>query len=196
MEVDPSGEVRYRMLETLREHALEQPTAAGESDETRRQHAEYFMRLAEAAQPQLQTGGQQQVWLARLEAEHDNLRAALAWATSAESGAETALRLGGALYRFWSLHGYLSEARHWLDRVVAVGADAPARVRKKAVNAAGLVARLQGDHERAASLFEECLRLAQQEGDRRSVAVSYHNLALVEKHGRADYARGRRWRKA
>jgi non-specific serine/threonine protein kinase len=191
MEVDPSGEARYRMLETLREYALERLTAAGESDETRRRHADYFMRLAETAQPQLQTGGQQTVWLGRLDAEHENLRAALAWASGAEGGAETALRLGGALFRFWSLRGYLSEGRHWLDRVVAAGAGAPAPARKKALNAAGLMARLQGDHERAAALHQQCLGLARQQGDPRSIAVSLHNLALVEKHGRADYAKAR-----
>ncbi|HET8644422.1 MAG TPA: tetratricopeptide repeat protein, partial [Vicinamibacteria bacterium] len=191
MEAGSSGEPRYGMLETLREYALEQLTAAGELAETRRRHAEHFLRLAEAAQPQLLVGGQQAVWLGRLEVEHDNLRAALAWATTVEGGAETGVRLGGALFRFWSLRGYLSEGRHWLECVLAAGADAQAPARKKALNAAGLMARQQGDFERATALHEQCLRLAQQEGDLRSIAVSYHNLALVEKTGRADYAKAR-----
>src|SRR5215213_4768977 len=104
----------------------------------RRQHAVYYLALTEAAEPEL-TGAQQEHWLGRLEREHDNLRAALAWslaeneqgARSKDAGAETAgpafsvqrsrlgLRLAGSLWRFWYVHGYLSEGRDWLNQMLA-----------------------------------------------------------------------------
>jgi non-specific serine/threonine protein kinase len=97
---DPRGrEVRYRLLETVREFALDRLAARGETESVRWRHAEFYRALAERAEPELR-GVEQASWLARLELEHDNLRAALHWA--AEAGApELALHLAGALWRFW-----------------------------------------------------------------------------------------------
>src|SRR4029077_16240485 len=98
-------EPRYPMLETIREYALGQLRTTGELDATHRGLAEFLVALAERAEPEL-TGPAQAAWLDRLESEHDNLRGTLQWC--AESGAlEMALRLGGALWRFWSTRGYV-----------------------------------------------------------------------------------------
>src|ERR687891_401210 len=98
------AEPRFFMLETIREYAAERLAEAPDADEIRRRHARFFLGLAERAEPEL-TGPDQVRWLDALEAEHDNFRAALAWA--AEHELDAALRMGGALWRFWQLPGHL-----------------------------------------------------------------------------------------
>jgi non-specific serine/threonine protein kinase len=92
-------EMRYRYLETLRQYALEELRNAGEEGRLRRRHCEWFVDLAERAEPEL-VGPHQATWLERLEREHDNLRAALRWAVDNDE-AELGSRLGAALWRFW-----------------------------------------------------------------------------------------------
>ena len=112
--------MRYRMLEALREFAGEQRTLA-EEPVLRRHHAAYFLRLAEDAGAHL-SGPQQARRLARLEAEHDNLRAALGWAVESQD-AETGLRLAVALSKFWEMRGYFREARQWLERLLLLAPE-------------------------------------------------------------------------
>ena len=107
------GTAHFTMLETIREYGQERLEAGGEAEGLRRQHTASYVALAEAAAPEL-TGPRQGPWLERLEAEHGNLRAALQWALDQESG-ETAVRLAGALSRFWYIRGHLSEGRRWLE---------------------------------------------------------------------------------
>src|SRR5262249_21631229 len=106
------GEPRFAMLETIREYALERLEQNGEVESLRQAHLDYFLALAEQAEPEL-TGPRQAEWLERLEREHDNLRAALAWAL--EHGlVELGARLGGALWRVLCTHCHLSEGGRWL----------------------------------------------------------------------------------
>src|SRR5205814_2100056 len=119
----PGGdELRFGMLETIREFAGEQLAAAGEGAAARRRQAAYFLRLAEEAEPRL-TGAGRQGWLARLETEHDNLRAALAWSAEAvargEAGADLGLRWAWALTWFWFFRGHVSEGRAWVEPALA-----------------------------------------------------------------------------
>ena len=135
------GELRFVMLETVREFGLEQLAAAGEREATLRQHAATYLSLAEAAGPGLR-GPAQATWLARLEVEHDNLRAALRWAW--EGGhAEMGLRLAGPLASFWQAHGHLSEGRAWLERLLALlpgeGQTVSTQIHARALSAAGLL---------------------------------------------------------
>ena len=125
------GEPRFTMLETIREYALEQLAASGEAEVLRRQHAAYYLALAEGGGGTARTSERE--WLDRLESEHDNLRAALQWML--DQG-ETALgiRLAGALGHFWSLRGYVSEGRMWLRRALA-GNDAVTADRARALHA-------------------------------------------------------------
>src|SRR5262249_39044172 len=131
---------RYRMLETVREYARERLEASGEADQIGRRHAAYFLALAETAEPEL-FGPAQVSWFDRLEAEHPNLRAALAWATGHDL--DLALRLGGALPQFWRLRGHLGEGREALERALAAGEGDPA-ARAKALLATALVRFAQG----------------------------------------------------
>ncbi|HUS14947.1 MAG TPA: helix-turn-helix domain-containing protein, partial [Chloroflexia bacterium] len=104
----PGSEIRFVMLETIREYALERLAAHGEAAAARAVHASTFLSLAEAAAPALQ-GPESNHWLDRLEREHDNLQVALAWATAAAG--PVALRLAAALTPFWFRRGYLSAVR-------------------------------------------------------------------------------------
>ena len=179
-----NGETRFSLLRTVREFALEQLAARGESDEIRQNHAAYYRALAEEAEPKL-TGPQQAQWLNRLEAEHGNLRAALDWL--AESGDyEAAWAMGGALWRFWSVRGYFSEGRACLTRLLDSGpmdlAGEPASVRQaraKLVQSAGTLAAQQGDYPAAREWYEESLALRREVGDKRGTANLLNNLGVL-----------------
>jgi predicted ATPase len=108
-EEGPNGEPRFVMLETIHEFAREKLKESPEAEQMKRLHARYFLALAEEADPELR-GANQLQWLERLEAEHDNMRAALSWASERKE-AEVALKLGGALSLFWLLRDYHSEGR-------------------------------------------------------------------------------------
>ncbi len=113
-EVRGNAEPRLHMLETIREYALEQLVARAEEAMLRSAHASYYLNLAQAAQPLLDTD-QQEAWLDRLDAEHDNLRAALTWALE-RGDSILAMRLSTALWRFWEMRGYFTEGRRWRRR--------------------------------------------------------------------------------
>jgi tetratricopeptide (TPR) repeat protein len=173
---EPVGEARFRMLETIREYALEQLRATGELEAVRSRLADVLVALAERAEPEL-TGPEQVTWLDRLEKEHDNLRAVLQWC--AERGArEPSLRLCGALWRFWSTRGYLGEGLRWLDGALAEGAP-PTPALARALNGAANLAREQGDYERARGLHEQSLATSREQGDGRGTAEALNNLGLV-----------------
>ncbi|HEX8141573.1 MAG TPA: tetratricopeptide repeat protein [Pyrinomonadaceae bacterium] len=180
------GEPRFVMLETIREYGLECLKASGERELFRRRHAAFFLQLAERAEPEL--GSQQQpVWLAQLEQEHDNFRAALKWALD-EHQAETALRLAGALWWFWYLHGHYREGRSWLDKVLAEGSDQRTTHRSRALIGAGGLAFLQCEYAASEKLLKEGLQLARELSDRESIATSLQLLGSVARE-QGDYNR-------
>jgi predicted ATPase len=190
------GEPRFGILETVREFALERLEANEVADEFHRRHAEYYLALAETAEPAL-AGPELAKWLDRIGAEHDNLRAALAWAlggANGDSGADpvAGLRLVGSLWRFWEVRGHLSEGRGWLERALAsVPADEGItrnEARAKALQGAGALAQRQGDFVRSAACFEEALAARRMLNDRRGVAAGLINLAGVA-HMQGDFQR-------
>lgn len=141
----PDGEPRIRTLETIREFALEQLEASGEGGALRRQHAAFFLALAESAVPYLQSG-ERAAWLTRLDAEVDNLRAALTWSGTDTGDIETGLRLIGALNWFWFCRDHSSEARRWAEAILALPASAKyATARANALHTAGSHAWQLGD---------------------------------------------------
>jgi predicted ATPase len=182
------GEPRFRLLETIREYALERLEEAGELDELRRRHAERYLELVEAAEPEL-TRANQALWLGRLDEENDNIRAALAWTTSAGEF-ESALRLAGALVRFWSTRGHMREGRGRLaEALVAPGSVAPATL-AKAYFASGYAALGEGDFREARAEFERSLEQARAAGDERAEGAALAQLAwLSMAGGEAEEAR-------
>src|SRR5262249_22123248 len=153
-----SSEPRFRMLETIREYGLECLTASGEEPAVQRAHADYYLALIEEAEPAL-TGPEQAIWLERLEAEHDNLRAALYWAEES-GGAEIGLRLAGALCQFWLMRGHLREGQERLARLLGLAEASPhTAVRAKALRRAGHLADNLGDYAAAHAFFEESLAI-------------------------------------
>jgi len=178
---EASGEdLRYRMLEPVRQYGGERLNESGGAESVRGRHAEYYLALAEEAEPELRGAGQE-VWLGRLELEHSNLRAALGWALQQED-TERGSRLAGALERFWWFGGYLSEGRHWLERGLTSDGALPMSVRAKVRNDAGWLALYQHDLERAVVLLEESLSLFMEVGDEPSIATSLFNLGHAVLH--------------
>jgi predicted ATPase len=172
----PSEAVRFGMLETIRAFGDEQLEEAGEADATRDRHASHFLRVAEAAEPHLR-GVEQKRWLDELELEHDNLRTALRQAIDA-GHARIGLRVVGALWRFWHLHGHLAEGRRWAEEVLALpGSSERTAERAKALTALGGVAYWQEDLPTTRRAYEEALAIAREVGDRPAEAEGLYNLA-------------------
>ncbi|MDQ5827680.1 MAG: NB-ARC domain-containing protein, partial [Chloroflexota bacterium] len=156
-------EPRFAMLETVREYAMERLEESGELERLRRRHACYFLELAKEEERASQ-GPLQRTWLNRLEAEHDNLRAALAWSLGLQGDTELGLQLTGALSHFWYIREHHSESRMWLQSALERASDATA-ARAKVLVGAGRLAWFQGELARANSLLKESLSLYQDLGD-------------------------------
>ncbi|MEA2512088.1 MAG: hypothetical protein QOJ59_1575, partial [Thermomicrobiales bacterium] len=192
MDDGTTGEPRFTMLETVREFGAEVLASSGEEGETRRRHAEWVLDLAERSEPEL-VGPRQEEWLDRLEAERDNIRAALAWSVDARD-VEMAQRLVGTLWRFWVTRGYLTEGKTWTERALALGEASP-RVAAQAYHHLGNFALDLGDYDRAREGYGAGLALWQMVDDRRGVASSYNGLGLLAFY-QADYAEARRLHEA
>ncbi len=182
---EQAGEVRYRLLETVRQYAGERLVEAGEAAAVRDRHRDWFLELVERAEPKLD-GPEQAVWFERLETEHDNLRAALTWSQADPSGLEAGLRLAGPMWWFWILRGHLREGRERLAGLLA-RSPAPTSARAKALRGAGHLAYGQGDYDDARGLLEESLRLYRQFGDKRGIAIALAQLGRLS-HGQGDHA--------
>lgn len=172
----PGEEPRLTMLETIREYALDQLLASDQLPAQRRRHAEYYLALAEQATTKLQ-GAEQGTWLRRLEADHDNLRAALEWGQQAQP--ELALRLACALWRFWEMHSHMSAGRAWLRDTLAASSGAPALLLARAHYGAGLLALLQGDYSAAIAALDTASALFTDLGDREGLAYVACSQGLV-----------------
>jgi non-specific serine/threonine protein kinase len=152
-----AGATRYRMLETVRQYALDRLRDSGEEAQWRGSHLACFVTLAEEFNKGI-AGPKQQSWFSRIATEHDNLRAALAW--SAESSPMAGLGLASALIGFWRIRGHLAEGREWLSRLLdALPIDGPTRARARGLRAAALLAISQGDYTAGKRLSQECLAL-------------------------------------
>jgi predicted ATPase/DNA-binding CsgD family transcriptional regulator len=174
-------ELRFLMLETIREYGLERLTVNGEMEATRQAHTEYCLALAEEAEPQL-LSNQVIMWLERLDREHENFRTALHWLleqVEADQNIEMALRLGAALEQFWVIRGYHSEGRTFLKRVLAAGEGVGTPVRAKALSAAARLALNQGDVDAGEMLCEQHLALCRELGDTSGIAFALQRLAVV-----------------
>ncbi|MBI3660514.1 tetratricopeptide repeat protein, partial [Candidatus Acetothermia bacterium] len=174
---EKSGEGRYRLLETVRQYGYEKLVKAVEVKLIRDRHLDFFLKFAEEAEPKLQ-GAEQKLWLNRLETEHDNLRAVLAWSVESSEKAETGLQLAGVLWRFWEVRGHFTEGRRWLEEALT---RTPARTaaRAKALNGGGNLALDQGDYIAARLLYQESLAIQRELENKGGIAASLHNLGNV-----------------
>jgi len=170
---------RYRLLEMVRQYAAEGLRASEEAEPVITRHRDWFLALAEEADPYLK-GAEQAKWLQRLETEHDNLRAALARCETEALGANAGLRLAGALHRFWDMRGDYNEGRAYLGRALErEEAQDSTAARAKALNGAGALAYRQGDYAVAGALHEKAILIQRALGDKRGLAVSLDNLGDI-----------------
>jgi predicted ATPase/DNA-binding SARP family transcriptional activator len=187
--LEPGSPSRYRMLETLRQYAVEELDGASESEQAAARHAAYFRRFAETAEQSLR-GREQRAVLQRLRMEHPNLRAALGWLSADPSRVEDGLRLAGSLALFWHLGRHV-EGREVLSKLIAApGATRQARAR--ALQAVSIVERpracLVHPSPRCAETALESLQLFEAEGDAHRAALSKVLLAVELLNG-SDPAR-------
>ena len=176
------------MLETIREFGLERLAAHREGETARDVQAAYYLLLAEEAEPYFMCAEQGE-WLDRLEREHENLRAALSWLIERDDR-ETALRLGGALWRFWWMHGHLSEGRGFLESMLPASNAVAASIRAKALVGAGVLTGAQGYYMQAETLCAEGLRLSRELEDQRGMVTALWMLGRVA-YNRSQYAAAR-----
>jgi non-specific serine/threonine protein kinase len=179
------GTPRFAMLETIREFGLERLAESEDDGPVRERHAAFFLELAEQAEEGLLSEREEE-WLARLEQDRDNLRAAVRWSVTA-ADPTPGLRLAGALWRFCYVHGYYGEGRKWLAPILERGKGAPAALRTRPTVGAGVLAFLQCDYGDAVGLLEEGASLARAAGDRASEALALQALGSVARE-RGDYA--------
>lgn len=204
LETSEDGEPRFQMLETIREYGLERLRASGEAETLGQAHLAHFLALAERA-AQGYRGPEEGRWLAVLEREHDNLRAALGW-TRERADVTAGLRLAGALAYFWFRRGYLSEGREWLESLLALagqrrvdgplgrqGQAPPARVLAHALYGAGDLAVWQGDYPHAMTQLEQSLELAREVGDIGLAVDALNRLGITSYLGDDPRPATQRW---
>jgi tetratricopeptide (TPR) repeat protein len=170
-EEDEEGRGRYRLLETVRQYARDRLMESGEAETVRRRQRDHFLRLAEEAEGHL-TGPEQARWYERLEAEHENLRLAIAWCERTPGDVQAGLRLAGALSRFWDVRGHIAEGRALVTSMLArPGAERRTGARAKALGAAAALAAEQGDFEAAGQAVRESLGIHRETGDKAGEAA-------------------------
>ncbi len=179
---DADDEPRFVMLETIREYALERLGESGKAEMFHQAHAAYYLTLAEMAESHME-GPQQQAWSARLEADHDNLRAAIQWVIDRGNTA-AGLRFGAALWRFWWKRGYLKEGQGQLEAILALPEVESTTATHRAFRANILlgVSRLandQADYVAARRYCEESQAICQAIGDKRGVALVLETLGQL-----------------
>jgi predicted ATPase/transcriptional regulator with XRE-family HTH domain len=185
--VEKTGQLRFQMLETMREYGIEKLTANGMLGHVESQYAAYYIALIEEAAAAWH-GTQQEHWLAVLEAEHNNLRATLEWLL--RHNVVAALQIGVQLRQFWFAHGHLREGRAWLTRMFAHEQlhDTPLALQAALHYTAGYLGYHQGDHQQAAFHSETSLvlwqRLSRPDGAARAT-LSLAGIAFLQ----SDYER-------
>jgi predicted ATPase/DNA-binding SARP family transcriptional activator len=167
---------RYTMLETIREHALEQLQAGPEADEVRRRHALYFAAVAQAAGLNQESDGPMRHDLAHRE--RHNIRAALAW-TLATGEIEIGLRIAAALENHWATSAAF-EGAHWLDELLGRADTVGGELLARAVRARGAAALICGDTATGRRLYERSLREYERLGDERGIGILQQRLALED----------------
>jgi predicted ATPase/DNA-binding winged helix-turn-helix (wHTH) protein len=189
IEADMVAERRYRFLETVRQYARERLMQSGTSDRVRDRHFEFYFNEFRGAMPILRHHDQV-ACLRRLRVEQENIRSALEWGLSSPPYMEQGLELAGALFWFWTKRGLFEEGRLWLERALAVGVDAPARLRAVALIGLGHMDHFQGRQVETAARATQALALGSEDAWVLSFALFMQALAAHELHD-LDQARAR-----
>jgi predicted ATPase len=175
-----AGQTRFGMLETVREYALQELEKQGELQTLRHDHALFFMSRVSDEMGFRLVSAESLAWLAWLETEHDNIRAALAWALSASDLTPFRSSLFSLLSWFWYRRGYLSEGRQWTERFLATPLAAPGTLGRAAIQLASSVLALwQGNAKTAFSEAEECLSTVRREEDEGLMPFALLNLGVI-----------------
>ena len=173
---------RYRLLETVRQYATERLAERGETEEARARHLDYFVQLAETAEPHIFGGDGDRGWIDRLQEENDNLRAAFDFCQAPGDDArraEAALRLATGVHWFWFARGHLREARAYMTAALGRRSRVPTPVRARALAAASSLAMWVGDFAGMSTLATESLALARDLGDPQISAYALTVLAAA-----------------
>lgn len=188
--VEPhDGSQRYRLLETIREYSLERLGGAGEEAALRDRHRDWYISFALQADAEVH-GHHAPSWLERLDTDHDNLRAALAWCQE-RTDPTAGLRLAAALGWFWYLRGYPGEGRMWLARFLPAADDAGIFDRAKALNRAGILAWSQSDYVEAIRFLQAALQLLDQVSAPIETSLALNILGNIAYQPHGDYAQAR-----
>jgi len=182
---DSQAKTRYRMLETIRQYANEKLVESKEIKQIQNSHLNFFMKLAEEAEPKL-NGGEQALWLERFEIEQGNFSTALRWGL--ENRAEAGFRLVSALWLFWFMHAHFIEGRQWYDEALSVCKDISPMLRIRLLTAAASNAMGRNDFKETAILSEQGLSLAREQKNEWGIAMSLHHLGIAATE-KGDYKR-------
>jgi len=185
--VEQQDQPRYRFLEPIRQYARDKLNESRESNSIQDRHLNYYLRVAEEAEPYLFRAGQQD-WKNRLELDHDNLRVALAWSLKSNQ-IEAGLKMAGALAWFWHSKGHLSEGNLWLEKLLASGSGTQGKERAKALRASSILSTDTGDYIRARAFAESSIKLYREIGDNRGAGLVLVDLGgSLHRDGREEEA--------
>jgi non-specific serine/threonine protein kinase len=187
--LERDDELRFTMLETIREFGREQLTVSGEDGQARDRHAAYFQDLAARAEPDIELGRFATGWFTRLDEERDNIRAALTWRME-RGAAEQALRFVGSMAEYWGVRGEFLEGRSWCERALALDSRGTSvRARSGAGYGAAVLASCLGDHTRALVAAQEMLRVAEAgQEPMEQVRAHFTQAFVLRRHTMLDLA--------
>lgn len=177
-----NGKSRYRLLETIRQYALEMLIQSGESHKVQKYHLDHYLRLVESAKPHLGfflADKEMLSWLGVLIPEHDNLRAAITFCKANPSHVEAGLNMAGNLHWYFLLHNCLSEGRDWITELSAKGITLSTAIQAQALLTSGFLACWQGNFASARPNLEASLKLFEEINDGAGIAFSLHGLGFA-----------------
>jgi predicted ATPase/DNA-binding SARP family transcriptional activator len=189
-EGDQNGKSRYRMLETIRQYALETLSRSGESHEVQKHHLDYYLNVVESAKPHLgffMTDREMLAWLGVFVPDHDNLRAAIRFCEANPSHVEAGLKMAGDLHWDFLISNRLSEGRDWINKLQVKKSTVSAPVQAQACLTSGFLACWQGDFTSARPNLEASLKFFEEINNKSGIAFSLHGLGFAA-NGLGDHA--------
>jgi DNA-binding CsgD family transcriptional regulator len=193
--VEGNAGPRFTMLETIREFAVRQLIEHGEDDDVRQRHAAYIQDLTARAAPDIELGRFAGGWFARLDDDHDNVRAALTWCIG-HGEAERAQRIAGAASEYWAFRGYFAEGQSWCESTLALDtSDTSARARCRVLYGVALLSNFRGDVVRAEDAAHQMEHVAEDSNDPFDPIRAQFTLSFIWRYrDRPDLSREHAWR--